>query len=371
MANQPGDWSKDWSAMQQQFTSAWTDAMAQGGVQPKMPPLHAGFDMWSKLYGGAETGNDTLDRAVASSKQFVGFMQAALERAGGKAGDTSSWREALEKSFGQFSVNSNPALDAIRSSLGEGAKGWETMFAEFSKGAHPLQQQISASLDMPAFGSSRERMVQQQKLAKSFIAFNEQLNRYNALMLKASQLGMSRFESKLGEQSEPGRGVQSLRALYDLWIDAAEEGYAEVAMSDEFRNVYGELVNAQMKVRQLVQKEVEQATGQLGIPTRTEVNASHAKLADIRRRIARIEEALGLDVGAGESTAHVGDEPSEPLGPRESRTAKAKAAAPVKAKDAETAAPVSFAAQLKASRAKPAAAPRNGKSSKSKRNGDR
>src|SRR5690242_11409412 len=122
MATDARDWSKDWRAMQQQFMSSWTDALKQAGGQPKMPPLHEGFDMWSKLFGGAETGNETLDRAVASSKQFVGFMQAALERAGGKGADACSWKDALEKSFGQFSTSNNPALDAIRSSIGEGAK---------------------------------------------------------------------------------------------------------------------------------------------------------------------------------------------------------------------------------------------------------
>lgn len=375
MATDARDWSKDWRAMQEQFMGAWNNALAQasGKAQmpqmPQMPPLHEGFEMWSKLFGGNETGNEVLDRAVASSKQFVAFMQGALERAGGKGADAASWSDALQKSFGQFSVSSNPALDAIRSAVGEGAKGWEQMFAEFSKGAAPLQQQLAASFEMPAFGYSREKQVAQQKLAQSFIEFNDQLNRYNALMLKASQLGMARFESKLGEQSEPGRGVQSLRALYDLWIDAAEEGYAEVALSDEFRNVYGELVNAQMRVRQLMQKEVEQATGALGMPTRTEVNASHAKLADIRRRIARIEEALGLNEGASEETAHVGDEPVEPLGPRASRTTKPKAKQKAAATPAE-ATPGAFAAQLKASRAKPAEQ-QAGKSRNGKRNGGR
>lgn len=385
MANQPDalDWTKDWRAMQEQFTSAWTNAIAQAGGQSQMPPLNQGFEMWTKLFGGTQTGNETLDRAVAGSRQFVSFMQSALDRANGKGGDAASWRDAIEKSFGAFNTSHNPALEAIRRAVGEGSKGWEQLAAEFARGAEPLRQQLAAGLNLPAFGYARERQVQGQRLGQAWIDFTEQLERYNALMLKASQLGLERFESKLGEQSEPGRGVASLRALYDLWIDAAEEGYAEVALSDEFRNVYGELVNAQMQVRQLVQKEVEQATGQMGMPTRTEVNASHAKLADIRRRIARIEEALGLDSGAGEQTAHVGEEPAEPLGPRKSRagasretagatgtaTAPGKRSTTTTDTDTGDAEPQSFAAQLKASRAKPAE--RKGKASKSKRNGDR
>ncbi|HET7843295.1 MAG TPA: class III poly(R)-hydroxyalkanoic acid synthase subunit PhaE, partial [Xanthomonadales bacterium] len=279
-----------------------------------------------------------------------------------------------------------PALEAIRRAVGEGSKGWEQLAAEFARGVEPLREQLASGLNLPAFGYARERQVQAQRQAQAWIDFTEQLERYNGLMLKASQLGLERFESKLGEQSEPGRGVQSLRALYDLWIDAAEEGYAEVALSDEFRNVYGELVNAQMQVRQLVQKEVEQVAAQMGMPTRTEVNASHAKLADIRRRIARIEEALGLDSGAGEQTAHVGEEPVEPLGPRASRAAREhpprretprRDAGTSTTTDTDTgdAEPQSFAAQLRASRSKASERPvakgaANGKRN-TKRNGDR
>jgi hypothetical protein len=89
--------------------------------------------------------------------------------------------------------------------------------------------------------------------------------------------------------------LKSFREVYDLWIDAAEEGYAEVALSMEFREVYGALVNAQMRVRQQVQGEVERAGAALGMPTRTELSSVHQKLADMRRRMARIEESLGLD----------------------------------------------------------------------------
>ena len=43
--------------------------------------------------------------------------------------------------------------------------------------------------------------------------------------------------------------MTSARALFDLWIDAAEEAYAQVALSPEFREVYGAYVNAQMRLR--------------------------------------------------------------------------------------------------------------------------
>ncbi|HEY4353907.1 MAG TPA: poly(R)-hydroxyalkanoic acid synthase subunit PhaE, partial [Paraburkholderia sp.] len=92
--------------------------------------------------------------------------------------------------------------------------------------------------------------------------------------------------------SEPGRQIDSIRALYDLWVDAAEEAYAEIALSDDFRKVYGDVVNSQMRVRSQMQQEVERIGVDLGMPTRSELNSVHKRLHDMRRELRDSQEAL-------------------------------------------------------------------------------
>ncbi|HEY8683726.1 MAG TPA: poly(R)-hydroxyalkanoic acid synthase subunit PhaE, partial [Rhodanobacter sp.] len=104
-----------------------------------------------------------------------------------------------------------------------------------------------------------------------------------ALIQRANAQGMQRLQDKLAERAEPGRQVDSLKALYDLWVDAAEEAYAEIALSDEFREVYGEMVNTQMRVRQMQQQQTEQMCQQLGVPTRSEVSCLGERLQALRR----------------------------------------------------------------------------------------
>jgi polyhydroxyalkanoate synthase subunit PhaE len=111
-------------------------------------------------------------------------------------------------------------------------------------------------------------------------------------MLEAGRDAFERFERKLAERSEPGRQLQSARALFDLWIDAAEEAYAEIALSSGFRKVYGELVNAQMRVRAGIQREVELFGGLFGMPGRTEVDAAHRKIAELERQLRRLRDAV-------------------------------------------------------------------------------
>jgi class III poly(R)-hydroxyalkanoic acid synthase PhaE subunit len=150
-------------------------------------------------------------------------------------------------------------------------------------------------LSLPTFGPTREAQERQQKLARALVEQAEAERAYQVLLLKASQLALAKFEGKLAERDAPGRQVRSARELYDLWIDAAEEGYAEVAMSPEFRVAYAKMVNAQMKTRQAIQREVELLSGQFGMPTRSEIDAAHRRIADLGRRLAAIEERVAGD----------------------------------------------------------------------------
>jgi class III poly(R)-hydroxyalkanoic acid synthase PhaE subunit len=180
----------------------------------------------------------------------------------------------------------------FRAMRGQGQQGLEQWIEDASPYLDAWKREGTSWLGLPAFGFAREQQERWQALAQAQLEYQERTNAYNALMFKAAQRAYEVFESKLAERSEPGRQLQSARALFDLWIDAAEEAYAEIALSPEFRKVYGALVNAQMRVRAGVQKEVEQASGMFGMPTRTEVDAAHRKIAQLERELRRLRDAV-------------------------------------------------------------------------------
>lgn len=286
-------WMPDWQSLQQQFASAWADAAQRLGA-PKVP-MHEGFDLWAKLFQGREAGNEVLDRTLAGARQFVDFLQGAAGQLGAGAADAmnpTQLREWLTRQMGQFSPQQNPVRDALRAFVGDGARSFESLFQDFLNAAGPMRNEWRQAFNLPAFGYTREHQERQQQAMAAWVDYQEQLQRYNQLMLKASQLGLERFESKLAERSEPGRELGSVRALYDLYIDAAEEAYAEVALGGEFREVYGALVNAQMRVRKQVQDEAGRLAAELGLPTRAELDATHRKVHELRHRVADLEAAL-------------------------------------------------------------------------------
>jgi hypothetical protein len=149
----------------------------------------------------------------------------------------------------------------------------------------------------PMFGMDREQQMQQQALAQAVLASAQATARYQTLLQRASAQGMQRLQDKLAQHAEPGRQIESLKALYDLWVDASEEAYAEIALTEEFRTAYGEMVNTQMQVRQLQQKYTEALCLQLGIPTRSEVASLGKRLQAVRRELRTRDDAAATAVG--------------------------------------------------------------------------
>jgi len=340
------DWSKDWQALQSQYWTAWTDLTRQSGATPDAStPWHEGLEQWSRMFGGAGKQSEAAERLMSSAKSYLSLMQSMLAFAAGKeagAVNMPSWLDAMRggmsvpgfdpsmfgkmpgfdpamfakvpgfdpSMFGKMpgfdpsmlnsmpgfdaSLLDNPMAKALREISGQGVRG----FQQLAEGAAPMLQQMQQQMQQegvswlkaPAFGYLREHQEHYQKMALAFVEFQQATKAYNALIMKSSQRSFEILELKLAERGEPGRQIDSVRALYDLWVDSAEEAYAEIALSEEFRTVYGDVVNSQMRVRSQMQQEVERIGVDLGMPTRTELNSVHKRMHDLRRELRASQE---------------------------------------------------------------------------------
>ena len=292
----------DAEAMARQWMNAFGDAMRafSGQPQPPQDPWQAAFDTWSRMagVGRRDEAADMVERFSAQARQWLGMMQQVAGQFAGRdaspADIAGAWKQAMGGQGG------NPFAALFEGMAGRGQAGFDQWHAQAAPMLNAmlggmlmggLRQEGLGLLRMPAFGLNREHQERLQALAAAQIELQEKNDAYNQLMLGIGQDAFVRFERKLAERSEPGRQLKSARALFDLWVDAAEEAYAEVALSHEFRRLYGELVNAQMKVRAGIQREVEQFCDLFGMPGRTEVDAAHRRIAELERQVRRLRTA--------------------------------------------------------------------------------
>jgi class III poly(R)-hydroxyalkanoic acid synthase PhaE subunit len=301
MANTQG--TGDFEALARQYWNAWGDAMRRGSVGAHtdatgIPGWQDAIDWWSQLaHGGRSGANAAVERFNAQARDWYGQMQQLAAQFAGRDAGAADIAAAWKRALG--AVGENPFPEMFRALRGPGAEGLDRWVEDATPWLEAVRREGASWLGLPAFGIGREHQERLQRLAQAQLDYQQRNAAYNALMFKALQRAYEVFESKLAEREEPGRQLASARALFDLWIDAAEEAYADIALSPEFREVYGALVNAQMRLRQGVQREVEQACEQLGMPTRGEVDAAHRKIAELERALRRMRDAAPAATRAG------------------------------------------------------------------------
>ena len=286
----------DFEAMARQYWSAWGDAMRHGGIGAAATPQPAqqwqqAVDWWSQLLpDGRSQANDAVGRFNQQASQWFGQMQQVAAQFAGQDSSAREVSQAWRRAMGA-NGDGNPFTDLFKAMRGQGAHGMDEWLDQVKPYLEGFRQQSRRWQQLPAFGQYREHQERWQALQLAQQEYQQQSEVFNALMLKCAQRAFEVFEDKLIAHEEPGRQITSARALFDLWVDSAEQAYAVIALSAEFRKVQGTLTNAQMRLRAAIQLEVEHMTGLFGMPTRTEIDAAHRKVAELERALRRAAAA--------------------------------------------------------------------------------
>jgi hypothetical protein len=227
------------------------------------------------------SANITLDHAMAGLKSYADWLQGA---AASVASPQNDWREQMQQLFGgasqPFSHGFAGADPAAAKTVVEQWQAW--LNAQQKSGASAAKSSSSAA---GGFGFAPEQNAQQQALSDAIAKHMVALQRYQALMQRSNVQAIEKMQARLSKLTAPGQQIESLKVLYDLWVDCAEEAYAEIALSEEFREAYGDMVNTQIRVRQLQQEQTEYFCQQLGIPTRSDLSSLGERLHSLRREM--------------------------------------------------------------------------------------
>ena len=356
----PGISGTELERLARQAWDAWAEALRQtapgaaaGGFAapgampgfgaPAGNPWRDAIEWWTRQAAAPAQPaiGDVLARFNAQGQQWFAEMQRLAmqfaEHGGSPQDIAAAWRQALG------GTDANPFAQMFGGLPEPGLGGAEAWMAQLRPLLDALTREPRAWLQQPAFGPAREHQERWQALAQAQMDYQRSQQAYYALLAQASQAAFGIFERKLAEHAAPGRQIESPRALFDLWIDAAEEAYAPVALSLEFRHAYADMVNGQMRLRLAMQQEVEQACRLLDLPTRSELDGAHRKIAELERVVRRLgarvdgiapraarPQGVGAQAGAA---SQAGPARGPALGPAEPVAAK-----PMRAKAGRTAA---------------------------------
>lgn len=290
MASHESDGPVDWGALARRYWGAWAEVWRA----PDQSPGAAGTDQGADPRADRalfEAWRDWLERQAAPSGpaaagDWFAAMQTLAERfAGDPAGSgefAAAWREQLRAQEAEW-----------LHWLGEaGLAAWDPWLERVSRWISRWRLAAGPWLDLPGMGPGRNDHARWRRLAAAQQAYEEAARAYLAQLRQALDRGGVLFEHKLAERATAQPALDNVRDLFDLWIEAAEEAYAEVARSPGFQQVHADFVHAQMHLRLAVQAEVEHLGEPLGLPTRTEVDSLHRRLTALERELRQLRERL-------------------------------------------------------------------------------
>ncbi|MCP5299691.1 MAG: class III poly(R)-hydroxyalkanoic acid synthase subunit PhaE [Chromatiaceae bacterium] len=251
-------------------------SMAEGlfGASGQEHP-EAAMDMWMSSMQAA------LQQWIAQIQNNMDLITPDLP---GVSGTTlSTWAQLADSVAPWLNMSQNFLKDVAEGHLPGGIE---------MPGIGAAQEQFCRALSVPGLGYTREQQERVQELARHLLSYHDALRAYKLAFAKTALSSLGSVQKRLRALHEAGDKIESLRALYDMWVDASEEAYAEFAMSDEYQVVYGDLVNALMLVRRDMNELSEQHYRLLNIPTRSEIDTMQHRQQENRRETRMLRREI-------------------------------------------------------------------------------
>ncbi len=164
---------------------------------------------------------------------------------------------------------------------------------------------------LPDVGPLREQQATMKGLAAAVADYQRLAIDMASMLAKVHADTLDLLARRAAEQANAGTPVDSFKALYDLWIECGETTYARVAQGDAYVRLQADLCNAAIRVQSHQQQQLERWLKQVDLPTRSELNTLHRRVADLKRQIESRSEAAPSPAAPRKSRAPAKRKPAK------------------------------------------------------------
>lgn len=316
----PNDWTALWGDAQQKYWQSWMDLSRQMGAagkpEPPANPWAQGLDTWAKLLAGAMP-TETQDWVSKLTDLNKGYLQIGENfwklLSANRPSTPEAWQEAVTRGFKQmqegFGANLGAAKDpwaGFATFWGMPMDNWRRVYSAcstlpgdmekalrgFAVPGETPESAMNRLISMPSLGYTREWQEELQQWQQRWLEHGQALRAYGQVLSGIAARAVEMLGKKLYALALESKTPETLREFYNLWVDAGEEAYADAAMSAEFTRAQAGLVNTLMAVKRQEQRMVDEVLSGLNMPTRQELDTSHARVHRLQRQVWRLQETL-------------------------------------------------------------------------------
>ncbi|MCP4698138.1 MAG: class III poly(R)-hydroxyalkanoic acid synthase subunit PhaE [Gammaproteobacteria bacterium] len=314
----------DWLSAQQEFWNAWfnlgkqtvAQSPASAGTAAPAQAWTDALDLWWKTVQPQVPSDSraVFDRFIDQGKNYFQFNEnflktfEQLSAAGSSVTDWQSfWNKALAQLKQNFSETDfiNPdmmgfwemplenwqrTMSSVSAFPGDFFKGVGTADMRSPPGTDAFRENINRMLSIPGLGYTRERQEQFQDGMHLWLEYQKAEQKYADIFNKMGMYTVERLQEKLQARDKKGEAIADMRTLYDLWVDAGEEVYAEIVTTEEYADINAALVNTLMAWKQHMRMILDNLLSSFNMPTRKEVDVLHARIHQLRKEAGKLRE---------------------------------------------------------------------------------
>ena len=282
-------------------------------------PWLAAMEQWRKTLAPAapDPARDFMQRLIDQGQAYFGLAEQFTKGLGdaglGQGADGSrAWDwlnqtiEQLQKGFTGLGADQDEGLRRMLGFWEMPLDNWQRMMSSLSpmmpgdllrnmphgmmRG--PMQEGLEQMLSAPGLGYTREEQAQYQDLMRASLDYQRAFQAYSGFFNQLGVKALNRLRDQLQQRSEAGKTIDSARGLYDTWVGCCEAVYADEVITPEYSRVHGQLINAQMALKQRLSIMVDESLGAMNMPTRGELRTLQDRLQETRRENKQLRQTL-------------------------------------------------------------------------------
>ena len=286
----------DWFQNQKQYMDAWNS------FQQFMPdsssaihPMYEAMSSWWKSAAPSLSGQnqDFYNKMMQQGQAFY-FMGEQFSKILEGMSEVKEHSEEWQKVLNDHFESMKTILEQSQTMQGA-FPTLPFLQADFQKDYLKVIEILSAAdkySSIPGVGSNRESLQQIQEGVRLMGEYQQVSHEFNILMNKVGVEALEVMRLMIIEMAERGEEINSLKELYNLWVDCNEKAYAEYVYTDEYSELYGRLSNALMAVKQHYGKVIDQMLSRLNLPTKNGVNTMLKRQQELKRAQMKSAEKL-------------------------------------------------------------------------------
>jgi class III poly(R)-hydroxyalkanoic acid synthase PhaE subunit len=337
-------WNDDWMAVQQKYWHNWNEMSRKAmGLEPPKSPWENAMDHWWQALAPSapNSSREFVEKMMQQGKLFFQMGdQFSRNMTEGK-----DWQDALnqtlEKMQSAFAAGAEQSAGAAESGFNQMMAFWQNPMNSWRKlaGNLPLNHDMAnmpnlfeQMLNAPGLGYTRETEERYKQLMQAGLHYQKAFAAYTHFFSDLGTTSAQRMKNKVAGLKEQGEAIDSARKLYDLWVAACEEVYAEHTMTAEYAKIHGELVNALMAFKKVWNELLDYRLGLLNMPTQREIRTLQCRLQESRRELRhlsgdvdRLKEQIAELAKQPTATPPAAETTAAPK-PRKASTSRRKAA---------------------------------------------